>query len=668
MAVSHECDKERATTPVCGITPQAPQERRVRTARSGPASRAPASPAAAAGPGGGRAQCRHRVFLHRDADKDEREEADRGDTDWETYIEYLRDLRLKLKDVLASDDCPDTVEEVWRAAGCPDDATYELAIRTGVCRPSVLYRRAVADRWTNPFLKWVLEAFLSNTDAQVILDLFSLLRYCIKYVTKEEKNHSQLHNEITRLRREQGFDDRTLMRMLSSRTLRAKETSAQEAAWVLMKFPLSETSRKCTFIDTSQPQERVHSPKPAKDLVGLPQGSTDLWYPDLYDIYSRRPDNLEQVTLAEFVALHHQSKDLKARRNHRIIRYRRFAENSENLEERENFYRAMCTLHLSWRDESEILTLGQASSFQKLYADNEDTILTRRATFEAALGLDALLQHEMDVCVAEDEAAALEAECNARGTLAGASKLCFDDEIAEFMDCDDAQDVNIDLQELQRQPQLCAVPAQVRRRGVWDRQTYLDNIRRLNKQQRDVVLAVIHETFFPANTVEDSSTVVISAPTGKAAYNIGGGTMHNVYHLSYNQEATSSQRLHGGSTDVMLPLQGQQLGNMQIKFANVRAQIIDEVSMVSDRNLLGVDQRCKEAKGSEADFGGLWTIIFGDFRQLAPVGGSPVYVSSTDSLAGSSLLWQKFEYVELSENMRQGEDKVFAELLKKIGD
>ncbi|XP_052133445.1 uncharacterized protein LOC113205714 [Frankliniella occidentalis] len=641
-----------------------------------------------------------RVVFPLRAEEDERREEDREDEDWPTYIEKMRKLRLKLKDVLAAKDCPDTLEGVWQRAGCENDAEYEFAIRTGVRRPQVLYKRAVADRWTNPHLVWTLRAFIANGDAQLILDIYSLARYCVSYITKGEKSHSQLHNEITRLRREQGFDDRTLMRMLSSQTLRAKETSAQEAAWVLMKFPLCETSRKCTFIDTSPQEERVHCPKPAKELDALPVGSTDLWYPDVFDIYSRRPDELEHVTLAQFVALHHQSKDFKARRSHRIIRYRRYGENSEDADERENFYRSMCTLHLNWRNEDEIVQAGRDSSFQALYATHEETILERRRTFEAMLGLETTLADELEACIADEEAEALEADCNAQGRLAGNSKLFFDEEaVAEYMDCDNAQDVDIDLPGSSR-PQQAVVPAQVRRRGVWDRQTYLDQIRRLNNKQKEVVLAVIHdvrtqakprliyidgpagtgksvvarnlanafEAFCPAIDKDDSSRVVISAPTGKAAYNIGGGTLHHNYHLSYNQEADSTQRLHDGSQNIMLPLQGQQLGNFQNSFSNVQAQIIDEISMVSDRNFLAVDQRCKEAKNCEADFGGLWTICFGDFRQLVPVGGSAVYLSSTEGIAGSALLWRKFSYVELTENMRQGEDKEFAEVLKRIGD
>lgn len=45
-----------------------------------------------------------------------------------------------------------------------------------------------------------------------------------------------------------------------------------------------------------------------------------------------------------------------------------------------------------------------------------------------------------------------------------------------------------------------------------------------------------------------------------------------------------------------------------------------------------------------------------------------MFASSTSELGGSAALWQKFPYVELTENMRQGEDKKYAELLSIIDD
>ncbi|KAK3930898.1 ATP-dependent DNA helicase, partial [Frankliniella fusca] len=534
-----------------------------------------------------------RIVLPLYEEEDERKV--KTDVDWSEYIVYLKELRLKLKDIFSSEDCPDNLDEIWLLAGCPDDETYELAIRTGIVRATVLYKRNVSDRWTNSYLHWVLNAFTSNDDCQMVLDVYSLIRYCVSYVTKGEKSHSKLHQEIMEL-------------------------------------------RKHTY--------------------------------------------------------YHQS--VKRRSKARIIRYRKFRENSEDVEERENFYRTMCTLYVPWRDEfKDILEKGSVTSFYDLYLLHESNILKLRKQFEFSIGLENVLDRELDKCVAEDDGEQIFFDL--RSVITGDSKIVFEDdnEVAEYMDCH-SQNLDIDFG---NNDGSHVIPFEVRRRGIWDRQTFLDNIRMLNVKQREVVLAVIDgirlgskprlifvdgvagtgksvvaknianafETFCPGSN-DENCRVVISAFTGKAAYNIDGLTMHQVYKLSLNQEHGASKRLRSGDVHIMNPLQGEALANLQNNFSNVFGQIIDEISLVSDRNFLSVDQRCKEAKSNNLDFGGLWTIVFGDFRQLSPVGGKSVFASSTDSIAGSDLLWRKFEYVELDQNMRQGEDKVFAEILTQIGE
>ena len=57
--------------------------------------------------------------------------------------------------------------------------------------------------------------------------------------------------------------------------------------------------------------------------------------------------------------------------------------------------------------------------------------------------------------------------------------------------------------------------------------------------------------------------VYVAAPTGKAANNIGGSTLHSLLHLMNPEE-----------------MKGQQLKMMQNKFKNIRYLIIDEYSMV----------------------------------------------------------------------------------------
>ena len=97
--------------------------------------------------------------------------------------------------------------------------------------------------------------------------------------------------------------------------------------------------------------------------------------------------------------------------------------------------------------------------------------------------------------------------------------------------------------------------------------------------------------------------VYVAAPTGKAANNIGGSTLHSLLHLMNPEE-----------------MKGQQLKMMQNKFKQIRYLIIDEYSMVGALMLNKIDRRLRQATGKAQElFGGISIILAGDFKQLPPV-------------------------------------------------
>ena len=152
--------------------------------------------------------------------------------------------------------------------------------------------------------------------------------------------------------------------------------------------------------------------------------------------------------------------------------------------------------------------------------------------------------------------------------------------------------------------------------------------------------------------------VLVCAPTGSAAYQISGHTLHAAFLLPINQR----------KTDDYIPLSGERLANVKEALGSVKLLIIDEVSMVGADMLLTVHRRLCDIMTNDEPFGGISILAVGDLLQLPPVAQKPVYALPSDEMAriyGS--LWQNhFKIVELTEIMRQKNDQHLASLLNHI--
>lgn len=142
------------------------------------------------------------------------------------------------------------------------------------------------------------------------------------------------------------------------------------------------------------------------------------------------------------------------------------------------------------------------------------------------------------------------------------------------------------------------------------------------------------------------------ASTGIAATHIGGMTVHSWAGI--------------GILDFLTPRDLDRIvGTERVakRIAKAKVLIIDEVSMLA-ANLLGmVDAVCRAVRRNDAPFGGLQTVLVGDFFQLPPVSrkeGSVHY-------AFRSAAWMKLDPVVcyLDEQHRQ-DDTAFLALLSAI--
>lgn len=160
----------------------------------------------------------------------------------------------------------------------------------------------------------------------------------------------------------------------------------------------------------------------------------------------------------------------------------------------------------------------------------------------------------------------------------------------------------------------------------------------------------------------DDCTVLLLAPTGTAAFNINGQTVHSAFRLPIKQ--------HSSSQDY-LPLSQEKLQNLRRKLKNLTLVIIDEVSMIGAQQLYTIHRRLMEIKGvtsSSTYFGGVSIFAVGDLYQLPPVCEKPVFALPKSPLArlAGSIWMQLFKLYHLEQIMRQKDDLDFALALNRI--
>jgi ATP-dependent DNA helicase PIF1 len=104
-----------------------------------------------------------------------------------------------------------------------------------------------------------------------------------------------------------------------------------------------------------------------------------------------------------------------------------------------------------------------------------------------------------------------------------------------------------------------------------------------------------------------------AAPTGIAAFNITGRTLHSLLRLPVKNSKSD--------------LSSASLQALQLLFSNCRFLIIDEKSMIDLKTLSLIDSRLRAIMPNTAHclFGGINVLLCGDFFQLPPVSGRVLY-------------------------------------------
>lgn len=129
------------------------------------------------------------------------------------------------------------------------------------------------------------------------------------------------------------------------------------------------------------------------------------------------------------------------------------------------------------------------------------------------------------------------------------------------------------------------------------------------------------KTTFLKYLIETSTkNIVVAAPTGVAAINAGGVTLHSLFQLPFSPFIPSDNP-HLNTLNKHPLLSQIKLNSIKRKvLSNLDLLVIDEVSMVAANTLDAIDIILKSVrKQYDLPFGGAQVLFIGDLRQLPPV-------------------------------------------------
>ena len=173
-------------------------------------------------------------------------------------------------------------------------------------------------------------------------------------------------------------------------------------------------------------------------------------------------------------------------------------------------------------------------------------------------------------------------------------------------------------------------------------------------------------TFLHTVKKNTGKRLIVTAPTGVAAINAGGVTLHSFFQMPLAPFVPGSEA-YGH--------------NMQRRFNKEKINIIksldllviDEISMVRADLLDGVDAVLRRFRFSDLPFGGVQLLMIGDLHQLPPVVKEeewqllqPLY-NSAYFFDSQSLQRTELVNIELKHNYRQS-DEQFIDLLNRVRD
>ena len=580
-----------------------------------------------------------------------------------------------------------------------------------------ILKRALGCEFINPFNPNCLTEWQGNIDIQYVGSVFGAAAYVTAYLCKRETD--KIRHLIQQLLDELPEDASTRKKLfrLGNVFLSHRQLSAQEAAFKMDTLQLRGSDTIVLHLDTNTKLNRSGLVRPANQLVD--DASEDLFCNNMHDYYENRPQDsiFNPMSLRHFVAnyikcpssddgskpnrfkLLNQFGFVQKKNKPAIIRSFKFTKEKDG----DKYFLAQLLLHKPYRREhdlifgfkdiesahdnwfsSHLITNSEFASklavaVRDIQSVNDIVVNNYIAPIVAPNieGLNEDVNHHEPPEI-PDEYAALDIGCEI--------ELDPDHDFPNI-DCDivtTSKEIEIGFNEGKE------MLAMTSKRMSDD--NFEEAIHKLNKEQRQVfdfvkknltvdsggsvtsppfhlyvsgaggtgksfVIDVIAE--FVRRATQHPKSVLISAPTGVASFNVNGVTLHRAFNLPVEHNRIPPYKA----------LSSQRLQTLREFWQNVNTIIIDECSMIAYEMLVHIHLRLNEIfniSDPNIFFAGKNIIAVGDLYQLQPVHGKPIYSKHVQLGCGTHLWRDLFKMIELFQSERQRGDPQYYDLLSRV--
>ena len=431
----------------------------------------------------------------------------------------------------------------------------------------------------------------------------ALADYVSGYVTNAERGHMQeLWQDI--------FDNKGLYSKLfriGIKCLDSRSIGLYETCDVLLGEPLCRKSRDVSWVDVDMPNNRTRRVWEVEEVreIAKNEPSTEEFYGEglVTDFYPKRPPQYEEECLYDFVAKYiYNGKDKNGKRCYRKLQKERlpnFKEfNVHKEDQRDSYYYSIILLFVPFRNEDDLVNDGETvkEAFDRHIVDHERCVEANEK-FRKLLKATEKLKKIKDARAANREEENEYNEADDDPQLMGQIKNAMKD-VKDM-------DIGSSLTLLERESMLNTdqkhifdhVIAHLLKQIEYERKSKQEKeqsecvkplhmfISGVGGTGKSFLIEAIKALVKSLWSTLTKQTCAVAAPTGLAAYNVGGVTAHRLFQLPIEHEGQSASYWS-------LPKASHKV--MKTELQDLKMVIIDEVSMVSSLNLAYIHMRLND--------------------------------------------------------------------------